>query len=407
MTRSIATGLLLQFSVLLSGVLAARLLGPEDRGRLAIFLIVVLIVVQVGTIGLPVALTYYSAQRAGRTAVLTRRLLPTVLIQAALVVAAQAVILTVAFRDASGATRLAALITLLTGPALVAHIYGLAVLQGARAYRPYNAQRLMAPVLYSVGLVVLVAALGGDLGLVTVSAVYTATVLFTSALTVINARRVIRSVTSHGDDGPTRGVMARFGLRSLLGSFGAVEHLQLDQALVGLLLPARDIGLYVVAVAFTQLPRFLGASIGIVAYPEIAQTNRDQRRRRMWRVTVMAAALAAVVVAAEMLVMDRALPLAFGAEFASAIDTARILLIGAAFQMTRRVLSEASRGAGAPLAGTVAEVSLYVFIGFAVIVSERSLESISWAFTAASAGSLVVLLAAASLSTLTPRTAPA
>ena len=52
--------------VVVSGVLVARSLGPEDRGYLALLTVVAGVFAIVGTLGLPTATTYYIAQHPSR-----------------------------------------------------------------------------------------------------------------------------------------------------------------------------------------------------------------------------------------------------------------------------------------------------------------------------------------------------
>ncbi len=65
------------------------------------------------------------------------------------------------------------------------------------------------------------------------------------------------------------------------------------------------------------------------------------------------------------------LPMFFGREFREAVPVAQILLVGALCQSVRRVLSDAARGAGYPLLGTVAEVSsLAVLLPAALLLAQ-------------------------------------
>ena len=48
-----------------------------------------------------------------------------------------------------------------------------------------------------------------------------------------------------------------------------METFRLDQAVVGLFLTPAALGLYVVGLAFANLPRFIAQSVGYIAYPRI------------------------------------------------------------------------------------------------------------------------------------------
>ena len=59
---SLATGIAGQVVLVASGVLAARALGVEGRGDLAAIVLVPSILIQLGTLGMPLAMTYYVAR---------------------------------------------------------------------------------------------------------------------------------------------------------------------------------------------------------------------------------------------------------------------------------------------------------------------------------------------------------
>src|SRR5688572_7701167 len=51
-----------QAALVVSGILAARALGPENRGHLALLTLVPWVVCQLGLLGVPNAVTYYVAR---------------------------------------------------------------------------------------------------------------------------------------------------------------------------------------------------------------------------------------------------------------------------------------------------------------------------------------------------------
>ena len=82
---------------------------------------------------------------------------------------------------------------------------------------------------------------------------------------------------------PIRRLVA-FGAKGLLGSNSPVEYYRLDQAVVGLFLTPVALGLYVAALAFTNLPRFISTSVGMVAYPHVASVkDPSEATRKLWR----------------------------------------------------------------------------------------------------------------------------
>ncbi len=94
-STTITTSLLSQVILIVSGVFAARLLGVEDRGRLALLVLVPAALAQVGALGLPVAVTYYVARDPKSSRAIVQRVVPVAIAQAAVLVAVQAAILAV------------------------------------------------------------------------------------------------------------------------------------------------------------------------------------------------------------------------------------------------------------------------------------------------------------------------
>src|SRR3954449_12612528 len=66
-SNSVATGLAGQLALVASGVILARSLGVDDRGRLAIVVLTTSVVGQLATMGVPTAITYVTARGEGGT----------------------------------------------------------------------------------------------------------------------------------------------------------------------------------------------------------------------------------------------------------------------------------------------------------------------------------------------------
>ncbi len=148
--------------------------------------------------------------------------------------------------------------------------------------------------------------------------------------------------------------MRRFGLKSLFGSVSPIDALRLDQAIVGLLLTPVALGFYVVAQAFTNLPRIVAYSIGAVAYPQVAaHKDPTAARRVLWRYFFIGVALAALVTVALGVAAGELVTVFFGSEFGEATSIARILLLGTLFMAARRVLTDGVNGLGHPGLGTL------------------------------------------------------
>lgn len=361
---SLVTGGLGQAVLVVSGVVAARVLGVENRGHLALMTLLPAVLTQVGSLGLPSAVTYFVSSdprqlRAVRSTIV--RLAGPQLVAVALL---QAAIVLAIFHDEGRSPLVAALITVPMSTASLLHQYGLAFLQGLQRFRWFNILRLLPAASYSVMLLLMWLLQRGDLVLVAV--LWTGTGVTTALLTLAVARRSIRAhATSEAtaDARPGASRLVRFGLSSVLGAVSPAETFRVDQAAVGLWLSPAALGVYVVGLAFTNLPRFLAQSIGLVAYPQVAaEPDRARARALAWRYFLVSAAVAGGVALSLALLMGWLVATFFGAEFAEATSLGRILLLGAFCFGIRRTLSDGMRGLGHPSAGTIAELASWCWL---------------------------------------------
>ncbi len=395
---NIGVSLVTQACLLLSGVAGARILGVLDRGRSALLLLFATVLPLIGTLGTPLAATYWIARDKGSGIRVLRTLRGVITAQTAGLIVVHACVLLVVFNGAPGGVQVAAAISLFATPAIVAFFYALAVLQGTQDFRTLNLCMLIFPPL-NAGILVAILLVGAR-GLWLVTAIWVAGYLLSASVSVIAARRSLRKVaTADGRSEPARvGEMVRFGLKALLGSMSPLTGFQLDQAIVGLFISQIALGIYVVAVAFTNLPRFVAQAVGLVAYPHVAADgNEHGRAREIVKFVGLAVVLCGAIILATELALPFVVPVLFGKAFSSAVAVGRILLISTFLFCVTRVLSDCSRGAGRPALGTFAEIaSLTTLFPFVVLLSSSGAQGVAVALALSAAcglGTIVVGLA--------------
>jgi O-antigen/teichoic acid export membrane protein len=358
MAGSLLTAGLGQLVLMVSGVLVARSLGPEDRGYLALVVLVPTILTAVANLGLPLATTYYVARDRSRAAPIARSVLRDAVGQAVVIIAAQLVILWIVFADEPERVKVAGLISLAALPGILAQQYGLALLQGLQRFAAFNTLRTTPAAMYALG-VLMVFVLGID-HLVEIASVWVAAQASVGVVTLGFALRRLPADAPQSS-AVSRAQLMKFGLKSFIGYVSPVETFRLDQAVIALFLTPAALGLYVVSLTLTNLPRFVAQSIGMVAYPEVASISDPQAaRRRMWRYVVVGALITALVIAPLEVMAGLLVRFFFGDEFGGAESITRILLLGTFFVGLRRVLADGARGAGYPGLGTIAEVASWM-----------------------------------------------
>ena len=379
---SIVVSLLTQLALLLSGVAGARILGVLDRGRSALLLLFATVLPLLGTLGLPLSVTYWLAREPGLGWRLVAALRRLVFRQTAALLLVHAGVLLIVFRNASVHVQVAAAVSLLGTPSIVLYLYALGVLQGTRDFKALNLSRLIFPPLNAAVLIAMLVAGVGGLWLVTI--VWVALYSLSAIVAAVAARRSLnRLARSDHPPGslPATGEMTRFGAKALLGSMSPLTGFQLDQAIVGLFISQAALGIYVVAVAFTNLPRFVAQSIGLVAYPHVAAGEGGRgRTAAIIKFTGLTLLLCGGAVAGTELLLGFLVPHLFGHAFASAVGVGRILLIGSLLFCLTRTLSDCARGAGRPGLGTVAEiVSLATMFPFVALLAGSGVKGVATA----------------------------
>lgn len=389
---TVGAGLLVQLMLVITGPFLARLLGPAGRGDLAALMLWPVVLVQLGGLGIPSALTYYLSLRA-RPNETIRTGMRFAASQAVVLTMLQALIVITVFAGRGPEVRDAALLTIAAVPGLLAHEYGLAILQARSDLTYFNLLRLLPMTLFATAVIVLFLTSGGLVPVV-ISWIAATGVIGVLTLTYALGRFRTSGPESQGE-AVRGGALLSFGVRGVLSANSATDIVRPEQMALVLFLPSRALGIYVVGLAFTHLPYFLAKAVGLVAFPAVArEPNPIAARRLMRRYLWIIVALAGAIVCLLLLTVATLIPLFFGDDFRDAVDLAYILLCGALFTATRRVLAECLRGRGQPGAGTAAEVAAIVWlvIAIAILLPTVGLTGVAIALATSQVASLALLI---------------
>jgi O-antigen/teichoic acid export membrane protein len=391
--ESMFTGVLGQAFLVVSGILVARMLTVNGRGSVALVSVIPVILVNLGTLGVPRAVTFEAARPGGTARSALAAALPLAILQT---IGISVVGLGVALFVSAGQPdlRLAALLALAFIPFGVVMVYGLAALQGLRTFRAFNVIRLSPGVGYAALALVLFVAGGADVPLVIAAWLLTNAV--GAGLVSYQVRRELHIERTRlrlpVNPPPTRSLL-RFGIRSLLGSLSPLGSMNADQVVVGLALSPGVLGLYVVASSVCNLPRFVAQSLGLVAYPHVASLTGAAQARAIVRLVATTGAVTGLAILGLELTVGFLIPLFFGHAYSDSVPIARVLLLSAFLFGMSRVLSDSLQGAGRPLDGTIAEVASWVALALALAVVWTSLDGVRFA-------AAMIVAAGASFATL-------
>jgi O-antigen/teichoic acid export membrane protein len=342
---------------LVTGMLAARLLGAEGRGELAAAQAWPLFLATLGSFGLTDAIAYFVARSPARA----RTTLATGLVLAAPFTLAATVagvwLLPRMLRGQTTDVQHVAMQCLVLVPLLTLSTAPSQALRGVGHYRAWNVLRLVTPLAW---LVSLLSVRGTEHATVpTLAMAFIGATALAGLVTHLVAWRTLA-----GSATPDRSLAHPMLAYSAPTMAAAIPHwlnLRLDQLIVIALLDARALGLYVVAIAWSGAAHPLTEVVAHNAVPALAGASDPwQRARLVYRTGVIAAIGTSLVL---LVATPLLLPLIFGVEFQAAIFVALIMVLAASVDATNAVGAECLRGVGRPRAVMLAEC-----VGLAVTV---------------------------------------
>lgn len=346
----VASSVVAQLALLVSGPLVVRLLGVSGRGELALVWSVVLGTSQLAMLGLPTAVTWFAASRGIDPARIIAELRRGYLLQVA--VTALAVGAAVALLSGGGWLRM--VVAVVGVVALMLAVLGLSALQGAGRFGAFAILQALPAVLYAVAVTILWARGTGS--------VTALLALSLAGWAVVAAVSLTLRTAGSGVDLPTVDEARSYGRRAMIAGLAPIDTLGLEQVLLGLVTSHYVLGLFVVGWAFETGPVMVLAALAAFVGPRVSAlgTGRPEFVRR-W--LLIALGLGVAVCLAIQLVLAPVLVWAFGAEAEPAVDLARVLTVAGVILGLRRITAACLVGLGHATEATVAEL-----VGLATMV---------------------------------------
>jgi O-antigen/teichoic acid export membrane protein len=330
---------------LVNVLVVSRALGPSGRGEVALPIAIATLTEYAVTLGLQEAMSNLAAREpACRRSLATNALLLSFLTGA---LGAGAVAALVAAVPAAGGhgSRTLLWVALASIPAQV-----LALVLARLAYAEYRFAFVNATVLLVPAVTLTV---NGALWAAGLLSVGSAVVVWAVAQTVSGlALAVYVAVRLEGFGRPDLALAHRslvFGLKTHLGSVFMLGNYRLDQWIVGAVAGPRQLGLYSIAVAWTEGLFFLAQAVGTVQRPDLVRVSRERAgvlaAGAFRAATLFTLPAAAVMVAAAPFLCAGV----FGSRFAGAEIQLRVLVLGAFGVTALKMLGSALIAQGLPL----------------------------------------------------------
>lgn len=345
----------------IGGILAARLLGPVGRGELAAAIVWAGILGILVQLGMPQAITYFTARYTEQVGAILQATLLLLVLQSILILTVGTLVAQLVMSRLQPEAAFEVRLYLWSIPATTLTTYLGTIAQGMRRFDLFGLLRIVASFIYVIALTIAFALnireAAGVLALMLAGQI----VVAVAALVFFLWRLIVLERSSSSIW--VRQLVA-YGLRSYIGSLAWMANARLDQFVMSFAIALGQLGIYAVAVSYAGVLYPVLAAFANVLFPHVAGAERDRAASDIMKVlglTILAASLGALVlgVASKVLV-----PGLFGQDFASASTVAVVLLAGTVFLGCNYVLSDALRGLGHPLVPSMAEVfGLLITIG--------------------------------------------
>lgn len=387
-SRTIRNSLLGVLFGLGCGVISARMLGPHDRGALALLLTTVGLCGLVSGLGSSVALRVH-LMRDSQIQVRSYARLSIALsgLQAAVV--------------AGTVLILAHLVNLnrqdLRSIIVGGVVLGVACFAAQQLLDTFNAIGLpsRAALLNSIGslgtLLVLLVLWPNHGGLVAALTAYSLGYAMIVVVGLVMYPRHAQHAPVPNPEVRDHLVFVRRGIPLLGLNLGQALAFKLDHYFVGAFVGVAATGVYSVAAAHVAPSQVASNSIGQVAFRDAARDNLPDRKL-LWMVSaaVSGAAVCAVVL---WLAAPWFIPAVFGEAFKESVPLIRILMIGQVTLAPYLVLSRALTGRGSPLISSGSGILLFVLLlaSLAVLTPQYGSIGAAWASVIAPASSSLVL----------------
>lgn len=368
MSWSFVTTFVIQVVNIVTGLLAARLLGPEGRGELAEIMLWPGLLVEFGIIALSDALLYRAATRAASPKVLFATIMWLGAILSVVLIAVGYAVIPILLSAES--PRLQAIESWYIAAYVPVYLFALFVatmFQGHLDIKGWNVVRLLVGLGY-LGFILLLWAAEGP----SVANFALAYVAGTALSGLVGLVWLARKgwVGWKPDFGAAKGLLG-YGARVHLGEIVNSARQRVDQAAVALWLTSHDMGLYAVALTVANGPMILVNTIAGVAFPKISQAPEPAEKLRIFGIYLrLAMAMAAASAVSLAILAEFLVPLIFGRAFDESATICQIMLIGLPFFAAKLMFIQALNAfdkslsiGGAELiglAGAVAALALFL-----------------------------------------------
>lgn len=362
---TISGSILIQLSGIASGILSARLLGPNGRGMQVVIVLIPTLVMSLGNLSLPFATAYMISKQPKRTIEIAASVFWLSLFYS-LILTSFAFL----FLSKLIPTEKAEVIPTLSWylwwiPCAFIGMSLLGIDHGRQAFIRYNLLRILIPAVYVFGMVFLWSidrvSLEGFVACSLASVVIVAvirTVLFGRWLSPLNVRWNIISE------------LLKRGFLLHVPTIAGMVLMNIDRIILTRLVENAALGYYAGALAVAMGQYGIASAFMQVSFVKLAaEKEPEEGRKQMARHIRYAQVLITAVAVALLIVAPYLIPFVFGEEFIPSIRIAYPLILAMAFFGIGIVFDNSMRGLGHPIPSSIGNIlGLAIAVVFGILL---------------------------------------
>jgi O-antigen/teichoic acid export membrane protein len=357
--------LFLGFGVL-TGIMSARMLGPVGRGEYAALNVWPLGIALLLTLGINQGIAFQVRRRVFSVSEVATAATVIGLVSSALSVAIGLLVVPVVLSKYTPEVRHLGIVFVLFTPTVMLSGYPAGVFQGLQDLRHFNLIRLLAPGAYCAGLAGLYLTHHWSLRALIYAQAFGYLLALCAGLFM-----VLRFVRPRLKWNPAAlSALVHYGVRIQMTNLTNYFNQRIDQLVLSLLVPPRELGLYAVAVTLSATVSVVPTAAGIVTFSKASGQEPEHARRMIGQSFRTALAWLLVCCGLLFVAAPFLIHFVFGTAFDGSILACRILLPGALVTGLNQVLYSGASALGRPGLPSIAEcvsmavtaVGLYLLI---------------------------------------------
>ncbi len=344
------TSIFIQGCTIIQGILIARLLGPVGRGEYAAVILWPSLFAAIGIFGSNIALARTAAKESDSGEIIRTGLVLGFLTSAFASLACYVALPYLMPASQEHILSIARLFVLFV-PLNHLGLNLIAIDHGCGHFRNFNLTR---SILYPVYIAMILGL--WFLGKSNVKSLAIALLTANLAVVIIRLTLALRKYPLLGKIYSLQKTI-KSSLHFGLAGMAMPVYLQADKALILWLLDAENLGFYTVALSASAVIGSVTGSMGMVSFTMSAQADKGEGFERIAKTFRISVVLWIVFGTTLAILMQVLLPFVYGADFALAVNSARLLIVSSAFAGLANLLEQSMRGQGKAFVGLEGRVA--------------------------------------------------